>query len=71
MVRMKLHILMAEHGITQKQLALITGIRQGTLSGYCSNNYKHIVNLHIDILCTYFDIDISDLIQYKKDTPKN
>jgi len=58
---------MAERGITQKQLSLIVGIRQGTLSGYCSNNYKHIVNTHINKLCTYFNCSISDLIEYKQD----
>jgi putative transcriptional regulator len=67
MVKMKLHMLLAEHGITQKQLSTATGIRQGTISSYASNNFKHLVRNHINILCTYFNCDVSDLIQFKKD----
>lgn len=67
MVKMRLHILLAEHELNQKDLSKATGIRQGTISSYASNTFKHIVRKHIDILCTYFNIEVSDLIQFKKD----
>lgn len=70
MVEMKLHMLLAKHRITQKELAQATGIRQATISAYASESYKHIVKDHIDTLCKYFDCDITDLIEYTKDTEK-
>lgn len=67
MVKMRLHVLLAEHNLNQKQLSEVTGIRQGTISLYVSNKFKHIVRKHVDILCSYFNCTIADLIEYKKD----
>lgn len=67
MVRMKLHILLEKHRLSQRELSLNTGIRYGTINAYTNNEYKYISNKHIDILCSYFQIEISDLIEYKKD----
>jgi putative transcriptional regulator len=67
MVKMKLHVLLAEHNLSQKQISEATGIRQGTISLYASNKFKHIVRTHIDLLCKFFDCTIIDLIEYKRD----
>lgn len=67
MVEMRLHMLLAEKRMTQKELSDITGIRQPTISAYCNETYKHIVKEHIDILCNYFECELTDLIRYKKD----
>lgn len=67
MIQMRLHILLAEKRMTQRELAEKTGIRQPTISAYCSETYKHIVKDHIDILCRYFECNLTDLIVYKKD----
>lgn len=64
MIKMRLHILIAEAEITQKDLAKATGIRQGTISAYCGNYFKHIVKEHLDILCNYFNCSPQDLIIY-------
>lgn len=63
---MRLHMLMAEKRITQKELSDATGIRQPTISAYCNETYKHIVKEHIELLCNYFECDLSDLIKYNK-----
>lgn len=68
MVRMKLHLLLAERKMTQQELSYVTGIRQNTISNYCNENYKHVVKEHIQTLCTYFDCEISDLIEFIKDS---
>ena len=68
MVRMRLHVLLAEYNLTQLDLAKATKIRYGTINAYATNTFKHIVRNHVDILCTYFNISISDLIEYKKDS---
>jgi putative transcriptional regulator len=69
MVRMKLNLLLAKHKLTQQELSLATGIRQGTLSNYINDNYKHLVKEHIETLCSFFDCEITDLIEYVKDKP--
>ena len=67
MVQMRLHILLAEKRMTQRELSDITGIRQPTISAYCNETYKHIVKEHIDILCKYFECELTDLIRFSKD----
>ena len=67
MIQMRLHVLLAERRMTQKQLSDITGIRQPTISAYCNETYKHIVKEHIEILLEYFDCELTDLIVYKKE----
>ena len=66
---MKLHLLLAEHRLTQQELSYATSIRQSTISNYVNQSYKHIVNTHLDILCKYFKCSIVDLIEYIEDTP--
>lgn len=65
MVQMKLHMLLAEHRYSQRELSRETGIRQATISAYCNNTAKHIVIDHIDILCNFFNCDLHDLIEFK------
>lgn len=67
MIQMRLHVLLAERRMTQKQLSDITGIRQPTISAYCNETYKHIVKEHIEILLKHFDCELADLIVYKKE----
>lgn len=69
MVKMRLHILIAEHELNQKDLANATGIRYATINSYANNTFKHIVRKHVNTLCTYFDCEIYDLIQFKRDVP--
>lgn len=66
MIQMRLHVLIAEKRITQRELSEATGIRQPTISAYCNETYKHIVKEHIEILCKYFDCDLVDLIKYTR-----
>jgi len=69
MVRMKLHILLAERRLTQQELSYATGIRQSTISNYCNDSYKHLVKEHLNILCNFFNCSVSELIEYKQDSP--
>jgi putative transcriptional regulator len=68
MIRMKLSKFIAESGLTQEQLSRLTGIRQASISGYVSNNFKHIVKDHLDILCNFFNCEPQDLIERIKNT---
>jgi putative transcriptional regulator len=67
MVKMKLHIKLAEHRLTQKQISEITGIRLPTISAYCTDSFKMIPKDHIDILCKFFNCTVGDLIEYIPD----
>jgi putative transcriptional regulator len=66
---MKLSKIIAESGLTQEQLSKITGIRQASISGYVSNNFKHIVKDHLDALCDFFDCEVDDLVEHIKESP--
>ncbi|ERI90967.1 DNA-binding helix-turn-helix protein [Clostridiales bacterium oral taxon 876 str. F0540] len=61
---MKLHIKMAEQRISQRELAQLTGIRQPSISAYCTDSFKMIPKEHIDIFCKFFNCKIEDLIEY-------
>lgn len=67
MVQCKLHILIAKHRITQKELSEKTGIRRPTIGEYCRDTFKTISREHIEILCQYFQCEIQDLIEYIPD----
>lgn len=67
MLKMKLHIRLAEKRLTQKELAQITGIRLATISGYCNDNFKMISKEHLEILCKFFKCKVSDLLEYEED----
>lgn len=67
MVKMKLHIKLAEKRMTQKQLSEITGIRLPTISAYCTDSFKMIPKEHIDILCKFFNCFVGDILEYIPD----
>ncbi|WP_195970424.1 helix-turn-helix domain-containing protein [Clostridium thermobutyricum] len=68
MVKCKIHLLMAEHRMTQKELSALTGIRPNTISGYYNDTFKLIDRNHLDKFCEVFNCKIEDLIEYTKDT---
>lgn len=67
MIKMKLHIKLAEFRMTQKELSEKTGIRQPTISAYCTDTNKHIVKEHLDIFCKLFNCTVKDLVEYEED----
>lgn len=70
MVKMKLHVRLAEKRMTQKELSEKTGIRLPTISAYCTDSFKMIPKDHIDILCKFFNCKVEDLIEYLPDNEK-
>jgi len=64
MIKMKLHIRMAEKRITQKELSERTCIRQPTISAYCNDTFKMIPKEHLDALCKFFNCKIDNIIEY-------
>lgn len=71
MLEMKLHIVLATKRMNKTQLSELSGVRLSTISGYCNNNYKHIVKEHIEKFMEILELtDITDLIEYIKDDNK-
>lgn len=64
MVKMKLHLLLAEKRMTQKELSEITGISKNTIGAYAKDNCKHVVKEHMDIFCKFFNCKIEDIIEF-------
>lgn len=67
MIKMKLHIKLAEFKMNQKELAEKTGISKNTIGAYCNETNKHIVKEHLDIFCKLFDCKVEDIIEYVKE----
>lgn len=64
MIRMNLHIRLAEKRMSQKELSEKTGIGKNTISRYCNDTFEKIDKEHIDILCKFFNCKVEDLIEY-------
>lgn len=71
MIKCKLKVLLAEHDMTQKDLADNTGIRKPTISDMCNNKTKHIPVDTLNKLCEYFNCDVQDIYRYEKNNQNN
>ncbi|NOW07206.1 helix-turn-helix domain-containing protein [Clostridium beijerinckii] len=69
-LKLKLHIVLAEKRMSQKELSLKTGVRLPTISAYCNDKAKHIVIEHFNKFMEVLGCDITDLIEYIKDDNK-
>ncbi len=67
MIKSRLKVLLAEHDISQTDLAERTGIRQATISDICTGKAKHIPVVVLDSLCEYFNCQPSDIFIHKKE----
>lgn len=68
MIDCKLHMLLAEKRMTQKELSEATGIGQNSISRYCNNTWVKFDKEHLEKLCIYFSCNVEDIITYKEDT---
>lgn len=68
MVRLRLHVLLAEKELNQKQIANMTGIGKNTISRYCSNTWQKINRKDIDLLCDVLNCKIEELIICEKES---
>ncbi|MDB2089337.1 helix-turn-helix transcriptional regulator [Clostridium paraputrificum] len=67
MIKIKLHIKLAEFKMNQKELSEKTGISKNTIGAYCNETNKHIVKEHLDIFCKLFDCKVEDIVEYVKE----
>ncbi|WP_059049069.1 helix-turn-helix domain-containing protein [Paenibacillus senegalimassiliensis] len=67
MIEIKLESLLAEKGISQREIARRTGIRHPTISEMCLNKSKSLPVNNLSKLCQSLECDISDILEYKKE----
>lgn len=67
MIKSNLKVLLANHELTQKQLAEKIGTRQATISSICNNKIKQIPVDIVNNICNLFECQISDIFTYVPD----
>jgi len=65
MFKLNLSKLLADRGMTQSELAHITGIRPSTICDIYNNNCTFIKLDNIDKICSALECDISELMCIK------
>ena len=71
MIKSKLHILMGERKIKSiLQLHQETEITRKSLSNLYNDKFKAVDVETLDRLCVFFNCDLSDLLEYVPDPPK-
>ena len=65
MVKLNLSKFLADRGMTQSELAHITGIRPSTICDIYNNNCTFIKLDNIDKICSALECDISELMCVK------
>lgn len=64
MIRFRTKVMLAERGMTQKELADATGIRPPTVSAICTGVAKHIPVDVLDKVCACLNCQPGDLFEY-------
>ncbi|MGL6065013.1 MAG: helix-turn-helix domain-containing protein [Fusobacteriaceae bacterium] len=67
MIKIKLHLLMAENRMSQKDVSEKTGIHAPTINKYYHDTYQKMDKEHIGLLCKLFNCKVQDLIEYIPD----
>lgn len=64
MIITKVHIKLAEHRMTRKQLHELTGIPKNTITGYANGTFVYVNKEHLNKMCSIFKCSVTDLIEY-------
>jgi len=65
-VRMKIEEILKEKGISKNQICKDLDLPRGNFNRYCRNDFQRIDTGLICKLCWYLNVDISELIIYKR-----
>jgi len=69
MIKIKLSDLLGKHKMTQTSLANLTKIRPATISKMYYEEVKRLDINQLNSICSVFQCEISDLLEYIPDTP--
>ncbi len=64
MIKISLKKLLADRGMTQSELAALTGIRPSTICDICNNTCTFLKLENIDKMCLALKCEISDLLSF-------
>ena len=64
MIKFKVKVMLAQRGMTQKELAERTGIRPPTISAICVGSVKHLPVEAVDKICSVLECQPADLMEY-------
>lgn len=67
MIKLKLHLLMAQTRMSQKELSNLTGIQPSIINKYYNDTIVRIPKEHLNIFCKLFNCNVQDLIEYIPD----
>ena len=63
-IKFKVKVMLAQRGMTQKELAERTGIRPPTISAICVGSVKHLPVEALDKICAVLGCQPADLMEY-------
>lgn len=67
MIRIFLSSILGEKRITQAELSRETGIRPNTINELYHEYAERVTLKHLDAMCKYLNVELSDLIRYFPD----
>ena len=70
MIRFKTKVVLADRGMTQRQLWEATGIRPPTVSAMCTGTAKQIPVDVLEKMCRELNCQPGDLLEYVPDDPE-
>ena len=64
MIKLNLHRILQERGISQAELSRMTGIRPSTVCDLCNNNADFLKVENLDKICSVLKCDVSDIVSF-------
>ena len=64
MIKLSLHRILQERGISQAELSRMTGIRPSTVCDLCNNNADFLKVENLDKICSVLKCDVSDIVKF-------
>lgn len=64
MIKLNLHRILQERGISQAELSRMTGIRPSTICDLCNNNADFLKVENLDKICSVLKCDVSDIVKF-------
>ncbi|WP_139488127.1 helix-turn-helix domain-containing protein [Brevibacillus dissolubilis] len=62
-VHVRLKEILAERGMSQRELARLTGLRASTINHLCSDKVDRVYLETLDVICKRLDIRIEQLLE--------
>ncbi|EJW14605.1 helix-turn-helix transcriptional regulator [Paenibacillus alvei] len=62
-IRVKLRQLLEQKGMSQRELARMTGLRASTINHLCSDNVDRVYLETLELVCKSMNVSIDELIE--------